>query len=65
MDRVIKKYNYELLFHDSPEYFYVNNARMMQEKDLIRFICFDDQSKYLFDMWFPVINIHRIKRTND
>lgn len=57
-----QKADFELLFKDSPDYFLVKNAKMLQEGDLIRFICFDDKDKYDCDQWFPLSSIHRIKR---
>lgn len=58
----ISKNDFELLFKDSAEYFVVENAKMIQEGYLLRFICFDENDKFKEDTWFPVNNIHRIKR---
>lgn len=58
----LKKYDYEVLFKDSPEYFAIKNAKMIQEKKLIRFICFHPNDLFKEDVWFPISNIHRIKR---
>jgi hypothetical protein len=61
MKNFLKKHDYEILFKDSPEYFAVLNAKMMQEGSLIRFICFVDD-KLSHEEWYPIQNIHRIKR---
>ena len=53
--------DFEILFKDSPEYFYVSNARMFQEGKLIRFIVFENE-KFKEEHWYPISNIHRIKR---
>lgn len=56
---------YQILFIDSPEYFYVKYARMIFEGNMVRFICFNcenqDVAKYVEDVWFPILRIHRIK----
>ena len=54
--------DFEILFKDSPEYFYVKGARMIQEGALIRFICFKD-GNFDCDHWYPIVNIHRIKKS--
>ena len=56
------KGNFEILFKDSPEYFAINCAKMVQEGDLLRFICFDERGNLKEDAWFPIFNIHRVKR---
>lgn len=56
-----KKADYEILFLDSPEYFSVVNARMFQEGLFVRFVQFEGHN-YAGDMWFPISNIHRIRR---
>ena len=61
MDKCLEKHHYEILFKDSPEYFAVKNAKMIQEGSFVRFICFDG-FKPLEDHWYPINNIHRIKR---
>lgn len=58
----MKKSNFEISFQDSPEYFLVENAKLIQEGNLIRFICFDKENKYKEEIWYPMINIYRIKR---
>lgn len=62
MSKALIKHDYEILFKDSPEYFEVKNSRMIQEGNLIRFVCFDGEI-YIGDTFFPIQNIHRIKRT--
>lgn len=56
-----RKSDFEILFKDSPECFGVENARMFQECALIRFVTFDGD-KPKDDVFFPIENIHRIKR---
>lgn len=57
-----KKSNYEITFNDSPEYFLVKNAKMIFEHNMIRFICYDDSNIFKEDVWYPMINVHKIKR---
>ena len=61
-EKFMRKYNYEILFNDSAEYFAVFNAKMIQEGNLIRFICFNNDNTYKCDEWYPAHKIHRIKR---
>lgn len=61
-EKQMLKNDYEITFHDSPDYFLVENAKMIQESTLVRFICFDTDDKFKEDIWFPLINIQRIKR---
>ena len=61
-ENAFMKSDFELTFNDSPEYFLVSNAKMMQEQALVRFICFDENNKFKEDVWFPIAKIHRIKR---
>lgn len=56
-----RKSDFEILFRDSPEYFGVENARMFQEGAFVRFCTFDGD-KPKDDVFFPIANIHRIKR---
>jgi hypothetical protein len=56
------KADFEILFKDSPDYFLVENAKMLQEDNLIRFIGFDENNKLKEETWFPINNIFRIKR---
>ena len=58
---------YQILFKDSPEYFYVEShiVRFLIEGPLIRFICFDKKGNYKKDEWYPVANIHRIKKESE
>jgi len=65
IQKAMIKYDYEILFNDSSEYFCVENAKMIQEGDLIRFICFDENDKYKCDEWYPIFKIHRIKRQSN
>lgn len=58
---MMKKYDYEIMFKDSPEYFLIKNAKMIQEYSLVRFICFEGD-KYKEEVWYPTQNIYRIKR---
>lgn len=60
--KAMQKADFEIMFNDSPDYFFVKNAKMIQEGMLIRFICFDENNKFLHDEWYPVFKIHRIKR---
>ena len=41
IEKAFIKNDYELLFKDSSEYFVICNAKMFQEGNLIRFICFN------------------------
>jgi len=58
----MKKSDFELMFNDSPEYFLVSNAKMVQEQSFVRFISFAQEDKFKEDIWFPIRKIHRIKR---
>jgi hypothetical protein len=58
----MKKSDFEISFQDSPEYFLVENAKMIQEGNLFRFICFDESYNYKEDVWLPMVNVHRVKR---
>lgn len=62
--KVWRKFDYEILFKDSPEYFMVPSARMIQlNGPFVRFVCFDETGESrLYTEWYPVANIHRIKR---
>lgn len=66
MDKAIEnrniKSNYEITFNDSPEYFLIENAKMIFEFNMIRFICFDNENKFKEDHWYPMVNVHRVKR---
>lgn len=62
MDKTLIKSDFELLFKDSPEYFGVKNARMLVEGPFVRFIKFDENNIMIADEWYPIENIHRIKR---
>lgn len=61
-DNAFKKYDYEVMFDDSPEYFLVANAKMLQEQNFVRFVCFNDDNSFKEDIWFPIRKVHRIKR---
>ena len=54
--------DFEMRFKDSPEYFYINNAEMIQEGSMLRFDRFDEQTGEIVDTtFFPMIHIFRIK----
>lgn len=57
----MKKADFEILFKDSPDYYVVQNAKMIFESQMVRFICFDGD-KFKGDEWYPMVNIQRIKR---
>lgn len=60
-----EKHDYEILFKDSAEYFSVRNAKMIQEGQFVRFISFQSllpNAPLEEEFWYPIINIHRIKR---
>ena len=61
-EKQMRKSDFEISFQDSPEYFLVQNAKMIQEGNLLRFICFDENDKFKEDVWFPMINVYRVKR---
>ncbi|MBD3195606.1 MAG: hypothetical protein GF317_11150 [Candidatus Lokiarchaeota archaeon] len=61
-EKQLKKSDFEILFRDSSEYFLVENAKMIQEGNLLRFICFDENDKFKEDIWYPMLNIYRVKR---
>ncbi len=61
-EKQLKKTDFEILFMDSSEYFLVENARMIQEGNMVRFICFDENDEFKHDLWYPMTNIFRIKR---
>ena len=54
------KHEYQILFKDSPEYFLIHNARMVQEGAFVRFMLFDGDI-WKEDHFYPIANIHRIK----
>jgi hypothetical protein len=63
--KATEKFDYEILFKDSPEYFVVQNAKMIPEGKLVRFICFDSALPTALlkeEVWYPINNIFRIKR---
>jgi len=60
-ERQMLKSDYEVTFRDSSEYFLVENAKMIQEAGLVRFLCFDGDN-FKEDIWYPILNIYRIKR---
>ena len=60
----MRKSDYEIMFRDSSESFLVENAKMIHEAGLVRFICFDGD-KFKEDIWYPTLNIYRIKRYSD
>jgi hypothetical protein len=60
-DKLLKG-DFSILFKDSPEYFIVENARMIFEDKLVRFVCFDEANNFKEDIWYPLNNIFRIKR---
>ena len=62
LDRRNEKHDYEIMFLDSPEYFVVTNAKMIQEYGMLRFICFNAEDKYKEDIWYPYSKVHRVKR---
>ena len=64
MSKAFEKHDYEILFNDSAEYFLVKNCKMVQEGDLIRFICFKGD-KLASEEWYPMSKIHRIKRYHE
>jgi hypothetical protein len=61
-EKATRTNDFEILFNDSPEYFIVESARMIQEGKFVRFICFDDNLVFHHDEWYPINKIHRIKR---
>ena len=61
IDNAMTKHDYEIMFNDSPEYFVVKNAKMMQEQSFVKFISFDGSDKYKETHWYPISKIHRIK----
>lgn len=65
LDKRNEKHDYEIMFLDSPEYFVVTNAKMIQEFGMLRFICFDEKDKWKEDVWYPYAKIHRVKRYNE
>jgi hypothetical protein len=56
------KGTFSILFKDSPEYVSIENARLLVESGLVRFMVFDDEDNFIEDIWFPLINIFRIQR---
>lgn len=60
IENATKKTDFEILFKDSPGYFAIKNAKMIQEGAFVRFICFDEDM-FKEEHWYPIQNIHRIK----
>lgn len=56
-----EKHDFQILFKDSPEGYWVNNSRMLIEGTFVRFVVFKDET-YNRDEFYPVENIHRIQR---
>lgn len=56
-----EKHDFQILFKDSPEAYWVGNARMLIEGDFVRFVVFKEDV-YDHDEFYPTIHIHRIKR---
>lgn len=52
---------YEVLFQDSPEVFYVDNARMICLDGLLMFRIFNGPA-LVETQYYPLQNIHRIKK---
>ena len=52
---------FEILFKDTSEYFYIENARLFTEGGFARFVKFNSDGTYIEDFYFPLINIYRIK----
>lgn len=57
----MEKSDFEVLFKNSPDYFVVQNAKLIFEENAARFVCFDGDV-FKEDVWFPYVNVHRIKR---
>jgi len=55
------KQNFQILFKDSPEAFWIDNARMIIEGAFVRFIVFKGE-EYSHDEFYPTEHVHRIKR---
>ena len=55
------KHSFQILFKDSPEAYWVENARMLIEGDFVRFVVFE-KDIYSHDEFYPTQHIHRIKR---
>jgi hypothetical protein len=55
------KFNFQILFKDSPEAFWVKNARFLIEGSFVRFVVFNKE-EYSHDEFYPTMHIHRIKR---
>lgn len=52
---------YEILFQDSPEYFYLENARMFCVDGLLAFRIFEGM-KCVEEHYYPMVSIHRVKK---
>lgn len=57
-----KKHDYEIKFNDSPECFLVKNCKMIQEYNMVKFICFDSNDEYIKTIWYPYSKIHSITK---
>lgn len=55
------RFDYEILFLNSPSYALVKNAQMINEGPMVRFICYDENGSLKEDFWYPRENIFRIK----
>jgi hypothetical protein len=60
-ENAFKKFDYEILFKDSPDYYVVKNAKFLIEGTFVRFICFEGD-EISHDEYYPTQHIHRIKR---
>ena len=56
-----EKHNFQILFKDSPEGYWIDNARMLIEGAFVRFVVLKDDT-YSHDEFYPTQHIHRIKR---
>lgn len=54
------KRNFQILFRDSSEYFFIKNARLFNESNFARFEVFEEDT-WKETIYYPLCNIFRIK----
>jgi hypothetical protein len=62
IEKIFRKHKFEIVFRDSSEYFLSDNAKMVQEGKLLRFIEFKEQDGKVLtrSIYYPIANVFRI-----
>lgn len=59
------KRDFEILFRDSSEKFFIFNARLFCEAGFARFIIFNEDETYKECVYYPMVNIYRVKEIKE